>query len=458
MIVDNKDSEKKLGTEPVLKLILSMGIPTFIAQLINMLYNIVDRIYIGHIPGSGADALTGVGLCLPIITFLSAFSYFAAAGGAPLASIELGKGDIKKAQKIMNNCIFLLVVFSFSLMIVFYIFKKPFLYSFGASDRTYPYADAYISIYLAGTIFVMMAMGLNMFITAQGRSKTAMISVLIGALLNICLDPLFIFVLNMGIRGAAIATIISQFASSLFVIIFLASKRSVLRINLSMMKPDFKQIGSIMALGISPFIMQATESLISIVFNSGMLKYGNDLYVGSITIMQSVLQLILVPMSGFSQGVQPVISYNYGAGNYERVKKTCTILITITTVSSLILSLVAICFPGTAAGIFTTDKELIEICRRMMPIFLAGITIFGLQCGCQQSFLALGQAKKSLFFALFRKVILLIPLALILPAVTNSVIGIYISEPISDAVSAVTCILTFLLSFNKIMTGNPGHK
>ena len=438
-----EEKELRMGTEKLGKLMLSMGIPTFIAQLINLLYNIVDRIYIGHIPGAGAQALTGIGLCLPVITLITAFSQFAGAGGAPLAAIALGKGDRRRAEKILSNAFTLLLIFSVSLMCLFYCIKKPFLYLFGASDATFPYADQYLSIYLLGTVFVQISVGLNPFISAQGQTNVAMISVLIGAVSNIILDPVFIFLLGMGIRGAAVATVISQGISAGWTYRFLTSKKAGLRISFSAMKPELPILKAIGALGVSPFIMSVTESLITVVFNRGMLLYGNDLYVGSITILQSLMQVIFVPISGFSQGVQPIISYNYGAGNVSRVKEICKRLIGITTSVAFVLSLVAILKPAAVAGIFTSDAELIAICERSGPIFLSGMLIFGVQSGCQQSFVALGQAKKSLFFALFRKVFLLVPLALILPALTGNVFGIYVAEPISDAASAIVCGLTF---------------
>lgn len=438
-------SEERLGKEPIWKLMLSMGIPTFIGQLIYLLYNIVDRIFIGHIPGSGAAALTGVGLTFPIITLIIAFAQFVGAGGAPLAAIALGKGDRERAEKILANGLTMLLSFAAILTALFYLIKKPFLYAFGASDSTYFYSEQYLNIYLCGTIFVMLVMGLNTFITAQGQAKVAMVSILTGAFLNIALDPVFIFVLKLGVKGAAFATIISQAVSAMWVMHFLFSKKASLRIKPSLMSPDIKVIGQVSALGVSPFIMAATESLITVVFNRGAAHYGNDLYVGSITILQSVCQMIFTPINGFSQGVQPIISYNYGAGYKERVRSTCFRLIGVAFTVSLVLSLTGILFPERIAGIFTSDAELIGICSSVLPIYLAGMTIFGLQSGCQSSFMALGQAKKSLFFALFRKVILLTPLALLLPMITNSITGLYLAEPISDALSAIVCGSTFFV-------------
>jgi len=443
--------EERLGKDPIWKLMLSMGLPTFVAQLIYLLYNIVDRVFIGHIPGAGSAPLTGVGLCLPIVTLIIAFSQLAGAGGAPLASIALGKGDFKRAEKILANVVTMLLFFTIVLTLLFFVIKKPFLYAFGASSDTYMYANEYLSIYLLGTFFAMIVMGLNLFITAQGQAKIAMFSVLIGAFLNIILDPIFIFVLKMGVRGAALATVISQGVSAAWVLKFLFSKEASLRIKLSLLKPDYKIIGSITALGVSPFIMSVTESLITVVFNRGAKLYGNDLYVGSITILQSIQAMIFTPLNGFTSGVQPIISYNYGAGNDERVKTTCKRLIMIAFSTACLMSLVAIIIPRQIAGIFTDNVELIDICGKMLPIFIAGMTIFGVQSGCQSSFVALGQAKKSLFFALFRKVFLLVPLALLLPEITGSIMGLYIAEPISDALSAVVCFITFVSSINSIL-------
>lgn len=316
----NQKGEQKMGTESIPKLMVSMAVPSIIAQIINILYNIVDRIYIGHIPGVGAAALTGVGITFPIITLISAFSAFVGMGGAPLAAIWLGKGDRKHAERILGSGTCLLVIFTVLLMAVFYGFLRPFLYMFGASDATIGYAMDYMYIYLLGTLFVELALGLNPFIISQGRSRIAMISIVIGAVVNIALDPLFIFVFGWGVKGAAIATVLSQAVSAAWNVKFLMSPKSSLRLSLCHVRPSFRIMWQICSLGISPFIMRSTESLISIVLNRGLQIYGGDLYVGSLTIMQSVLQLFSAPLSGFTQGVQPIISYNYGAGNFDRVK------------------------------------------------------------------------------------------------------------------------------------------
>ena len=436
-------NDEKLGTAPLGRLMLSLALPTVLAQLINVLYNIVDRIYIGHMQGDGNLALTGVGVTLPIITLIAAFSAFAGAGGAPLAAIELGKKDERKASLIMGNSAWLLVFFSIVLTIGFLIFKIPILHAFGASSKTIAYANDYITIYLLGTIFVQLALGLNAFISGQGAAKAAMLSVLIGAVINIVLDPIFIFALHLGVRGAALATVISQFVSAVWVVSFLKSKRSVLYLKL--VRPDKSLILKIAALGIAPFVMQSTESLVTITFNTGLQRYGGDLYVGSMSILMSIMQLIVIPVNGITQGVQPIVSYNYGAGNRLRVKETVIRLVSACLLGTLILAGVAIFCPGIYASMFTNDAELVALTCRIMPIFFLGIAIFGIQAACQSTFLALGQAKVSLFIAMLRKIILLIPLALILPKFLG-VKGIYVAEPVSDVISvivtSVLCVIT----------------
>ena len=440
-----------MGTERIGRLMVSMAVPSIIAQIINILYNIVDRIYIGHIPGVGAAALTGVGITFPIITLISAFSAFVGMGGAPLAAIWMGKGDRKHAEKILGSGACLLVIFTIVLMAVFYLFQKPFLYMFGASDATIGYSLDYMSIYLLGTLFVELALGLNPFIISQGRSRIAMISIVIGAVVNIALDPLFIFVFGWGVKGAAIATVLSQAVSAAWNVNFLMGKKSFLRLSFCNIRPDFRIMGQICSLGISPFIMRATESLISIVLNRGLQMYGGDLYVGSLTIMQSVLQLFSAPLTGFTQGVQPIISYNYGAGKFDRVKKLYRSMIAVSFTISFVANMTAMCFPALYASLFTNDEELIGLVSRVMPIFLFGMLFFGLQNGIQPTFLALGQAKISLFIAMFRKVILLVPLALVLPRFFG-VMGIYYAEPVSDIISAATACILFALNIKKILS------
>ena len=461
--------DNRLGTENITRLMISLAIPSVLAQIVNVLYNIVDRIYIGRIPGVGAVALTGVGVTFPIITIISAFSGFASGGGAPLAAIALGQGDRKRAERILGNCVSMLLFFTVILMAFFFVFQKPLLYVFGASDNTIGYSSTYISIYLLGTVFVELAVGLNTFISAQGQARTAMFSdqygehggpgqartamfsVLIGAVVNIVLDPIFIFVFHMGVAGAAVATIISQALSAAWVLRFLCSEKSGIRLKKAGMKPDFSLIGQIMALGVSPFVMSATESAITIVMNHGLQVYGGDLYVGSMTILQSVLQLVFVPISGFTNGVQPIISYNFGAGKFDRVKMTIKRMISITFLAAFVYVVFAMLRPGLFARLFTTDEDLIALVKKVLPVYIAGMSVFGVQSGVQSSFLGLGQAKISLCIALLRKVILLIPLALILPRFFG-VMGVYYAEPVADILSVLTASTLFLLNIRKILS------
>lgn len=445
-----KSKEELLGTEGISKLMLQMAVPSIIAQIINILYSIVDRIYIGHIPNIGTNALTGIGLTFPIITLISAFSAFVGAGGAPLSSIALGQGDRKKAEKILGNGVFLLVLFTVFLMGFFYVYQIPLLYLFGASDATIPYASSYVSIYLVGTIFVELSLGLNPYIIAQGQSGIAMASILIGAVINIVLDPIFIFVLDMDVRGAAIATVISQACSAVWVVAFLICKKSTLKIKWKRMMPEWGILKSVFALGISPFVMRATESLISVVLNSGLQKYGGDLYVGSLTVMQSVMQLLSAPLNGFTQGVQPIISYNYGAGKYDRVRSAYRKMILICFGISFVIAGVTILFPEMFAHMFTKEAGLIALVGKKMPVFMFGMLFFGIQMGIQPTFLALGQAKLSLFIAMLRKVILLVPLAILLPHWLG-VDGVFIAEPISDVVSVLVASGLFFFNINKII-------
>lgn len=441
---------QRLGTAPLGSLMFSLAVPAVAAQLINVLYNIVDRIYIGHIEGYGDVALTGVGVTFPIIMLISAFSAFAGMGGAPLASIELGRQDVAKAELILGNSAGMIVLFSAVLTVGFSIFKRPVLYAFGASDVTVGYAASYIGIYLIGTIFVQVAVGLNTFISGQGESKTAMLSVVIGAVLNIVLDPILIFVLDLGVRGAALATVISQAVSAAWVIRFLTSSRSVMKLKIKNMGLKADIVKRIAGLGISPFIMQSTESMVSITLNSGLQNYGGDLYVGTMSIMTSIMQLILIPVQGISQGVQPIISYSYGAGNRKRVRGAFMRLLAAGLLGTLILGGIAVFVPEVYAGIFTNNEKLIELTCQVMPVYFLGITIFGLQSACQSTFLALGQAKVSLFIALLRKVFLLIPLAVIFPKFMG-VMGIYRAEPVADIISVVTTGILFTFTMKKVL-------
>ena len=447
----NRSSEEALASAPIGILMLKLAVPAVAAQVINMLYNIVDRIYIGHIPEVGRTALTGLGITFPIIMLVSAFAAFAGQGGAPLASIRLGAGDRNGAEKILGNSTTMLLCTSVVLTVVFSIIKEPVLMAFGASADTIGYAVDYISIYLLGTIFVQYALGLNTFISAQGKAMVAMCSVLIGAVLNIILDPVFIFVFNMGVQGAAIATVISQGVSACWVVGFLCSGRSGIRIRKVNLKPNWSVMGKIAALGIAPFIMQSTESLVTVVLNSGLQRYGGDLYVGTLTIMQSVMQMVVMPTQGITQGVQPVMSYNYGAQNYQRVRKTFKLLLKVTLTVTVCAFLIVSLIPEQLALIFNDDPELVELTGKMMPIFFGGIWAFGAQMACQSAFMAMGQARTSLFLALLRKVILLIPLALLLPWAMGNVLGIYIAEPVADILASSTTLTLFLLRRKKLL-------
>ena len=441
----NHSSEEALASAPIGILMLKLAVPAVAAQVINMLYNIVDRIYIGHIPEVGRTALTGLGITFPIIMLVSAFAAFAGQGGAPLASIRLGAGDRNGAEKILGSSTSMLLCTSVVLTVVFSIIKEPVLMAFGASADTIGYAVDYISIYLLGTIFVQYALGLNTFISAQGKAMVAMCSVLIGAVLNIILDPVFIFVFNLGVRGAAIATVISQGVSALWVVGFLCSGRSGLRIRVANLRPNWSVMSKIAALGIAPFIMQSTESLVTVVLNSGLQRYGGDLYVGTLTIMQSVMQMVVMPTQGITQGVQPIMSYNYGAHNYSRVRKTFKLLLKVTLTVTVCAFLVVLLIPEQLALIFNDDPELVALTGKMMPIFFGGIWAFGAQMACQSAFMAMGQAKTSLFLALLRKVILLVPLAIFLPWAMDNVLGIYIAEPVADFLASTTTLTLFLL-------------
>lgn len=445
----NNVYEERLGTDRMLPLVFKMALPAVVAQLVNLLYNIVDRIYIGHIPGIGTLALAGIGVAGSIIILISAFSAIVAGGGAPLAAIALGQGNRQHAGRILGNGFVLLLLFTVLTSALAYIFMKPILLFTGASEQTLGYATDYLSIYLIGTLFVEVSVGLNTFINTQGRPGIAMWSVVIGAVLNILLDPLFIFVFDMGVKGAALATIISQAATALWVLLFLTSSRASLRLETRYMKPDKKVIGAILALGASPFIMASTESLVGFVLN-GTLKTFGDIYVSALTVMQSAMLFVSVPLTGFALGFVPIVSYNYGHGNRERVKECFKIAMTVMFLFNFALMLFMILFPSVIASAFTADEELIGTVKEVMPVFLAGMTIFGLQRACQNMFVALGQAKISIFIALLRKVLLLIPLALILPRFMG-MIGVYSAEAISDATAAICCTIIFAIQFPKIL-------
>lgn len=444
--------EERLSTEPMLPLLFKMSLPAVAAQLVNLLYNIVDRIYIGHIPDIGTKALAGVGVTTSVIILIGAFASIVGAGGPPLAAIALGQGDRERAGRILGNGFVIQLFFAFATSILTYIFMEPILLGTGASMETLPYATDYLSIYLLGTVFMMFSTGLNGFINSQGRPGIAMWSIIIGAALNIILDPVFIFLLHMDVEGAAVATVLSQACSAAWVLGFLGSDKASLPLERRFLHLDKKIVLAIVALGMSPFIMASTESLVGFVLN-GSLKHFGDIYVSALTIIQSSMLFASVPLVGFSQGFVPVVSYNYGHKRNDRVKECFRIVITIMFLFNLILMLFMIAFPELVASAFTNDEELIATVGRCMPLFLIGMTIFGLQRGCQNMFVALGQARISIFIALLRKVILLVPLALLLPGVWG-VDGIFAAEAISDGTAAVCCILIFAFFFPRILKQN----
>lgn len=445
------DTKTRLGTEPVAKLIVSLSLPTIAAQLVNMLYNIVDRMYVGRMPDAGTLALAGLGVTFPITMLVSAFSMLAGMG-APRASYAMGAGDYKKAQRYLGNSAFMLIVFAVLLAVIFYITKEPILLAFGASMNTLPYANDYLSIYLAGTVFVQLTLGLNMFITNQGFSKTSMLTVCIGAVTNIILDPILIYGLHMGVKGAALATVISQGISCIWVLHFLTGKKTIIKLTPKSMKPDKKIIGSILVLGISPFVMQATECLIQLTFNNGIQRYGDDNYMAVMTMLFSIMQLIWMPMSGFSQGVQPITSYNYGAKNIDRVRQCFRIQFTISCIFACTAVAAIELFPGVFLGMFSNKPDIIAAGKNALRIFMGGMWAMGAQSACQQTFVALGEAKISMFLACLRKIFLLLPLALILPAATGlGVWGIFLAEPISDFLAACTTTTMFWFRSKKIL-------
>ena len=447
-----QDNKEFLGTEPIGKLLVKLAIPTVIAQLINMLYNIVDRIYIGHIPGEGSLALTGVGVCMPLIMIVSAFAALVSAGGAPRASIFMGKQEHDMAEKTLGNCLGLQIIVSFVLTAILLLFNEKLLLAFGASENTIAYATAYMNIYALGTVFVQLTLGMNSFITAQGFTKISMVSVMIGAVCNIILDPIFIFGLNMGVRGAALATILSQAVSCVWVVSFLCGKKTFLHIKLSNMRIDAKIILPCIALGMATFIMQSTESVISVCFNSSLLKYGGDIAVGAMTILTSVMQFAMLPMQGVAQGAQPILSYNYGAKNAARVKKAFGILLRTCLTYSVVLWAVIELVPGLFVSIFTPDPALREFAAPALRVYMGGILLFGIQIACQMAFTSLGKAVNSIVVAVVRKIVLLIPLIYILPnLVSNKVMGVYLAEPVADVLAVTFTAILFAFQFKKAM-------
>ena len=448
----NEDKEF-LGTEPIGKLLLRLALPTLAAQIINMLYNIVDRIYIGHIPHVGAAALTGVGVCMPLIMIVSAFAALVGYGGSPRASIYLGKKDAESAEKILGNCFTMQILVSLILTAVLLIWNRDLLLAFGASENTIPYANSYMNLYALGTLFVELTLGMNAFITTQGFAKTGMYSVLIGAVANIILDPVFIFLLGMGVRGAALATILSQALSCIWVVSFLCGKKTFIRIRKENLKLIPKVILPCLALGSATFIMQASESVISVCFNSSLQKYGGDMAVGAMTILTSVMQFAMLPLQGFGQGAQPIMSYNYGAKNVKRVKAAFLLLLKISMIYAVILWGCVMFFPQNFAGIFTTDTALVAFTAKALRVYLAVMFLFGIQISCQMAFNSLGRAVESIIVAVVRKFVLLIPLIYIIPQIfrADQTTAVYMAEPVADLIAVTFTAILFSVRFKKAL-------
>lgn len=448
-----KDNKDFLAKEPVGKLLLTLALPTVTAQIINMLYNIVDRIYIGHIPKVGAMALTGVGVCMPLIMIVSAFAALVGCGGAPRASIYMGKKDYDMAEKTLGNCFTTQLVISAVLTVVLLLWNRDLLMAFGASENTIEYGVRYMNIYAVGTVFVQLTLGMNMFITAQGFAKTGMLSVLIGAVSNIILDPVFIFGFHMGVRGAALATIISQALSCAWVVAFLFGSKTMLKIRKKNLRLQRKIILPSLALGLSTFIMQASESIISICFNSSLLKYGGDVAVGAMTILTSVMQFAMLPLQGLGQGAQPIISYNYGARNRERVKDAFKLLLKVSLCYAAVLWAAVQIFPQGFAGLFTSDPQLLAFTKNALRIYLACLVLFGIQIACQMTFNSLGNAKASIIVAVMRKFILLLPLIYVMPRIlkNNRTFAVYLAEPVADFFAVSFTIVLFTFQFRKAL-------
>lgn len=445
-----------LGTQPIGSLLFKLAIPTVIAQLINMLYNIVDRIYIGHMPADGSLALTGVGVCLPLIMIVSAFAALVSSGGAPRASICMGKGDHEEAERILGSCFTLQIVISLILTVVLLIWNRDLLLLFGASENTIEYAVSYMNIYAIGTLFVQLTLGMNSFITAQGFTKTGMYTVLIGAVCNIVLDPLFIFGFDMGVKGAALATILSQGISAVWCTVFLTGKKSFIRLKKSHIRLDMKRILPCLALGSATFIMQGSESVISVCFNASLLKYGGDIAVGAMTICTSVMQFAMLPMQGIGQGAQPISSYNYGAGNTGRVRQTFRLLLRSCLIYSVVLWLLIMLFPGVFARIFTTDALLIAFSEKALRMYCGVMVLFGIQIACQMTFVSIGNAPCSIIVAVVRKFVLLLPFIYIFPhLMADQTSAVYLAEPAADFLAVTFTAILFAVQFKKSLVRSP---
>lgn len=448
----NKAKDMDLEKEPIGKLFFMLAVPAIASQIVNALYNIVDRMYIGHISEVGSIALTGVGVCFPIIMIVSAFAALVSMGGAPRASIMMGKGKHEEAEKILGNCCQALIITSLILTVVILTCKTPLLTLFGASDNTLPYAESYMLIYAVGTIFVQLTLGMNAFISAQGFSRISMLTVVIGAVTNIVLDPILIFLFDLGVRGAALATVLSQAVSAVWVIRFLVGRQTIIRLRRKCFKIEKAVLLPAMALGIAPFIMQSTESLLILCFNSSLLQYGGDVAVGTMTILSSVMQFAMMPLIGFTQGSQPIISYNYGAGNIQRIRQGFRLLLISCLTYATLLWLLVMLFPQLFAAMFTSDPELMEMTIWGLRVYMFGSLLMGAQLACQQTFIALGNAKTSAFLAMFRKLIVLIPLIYILPFFfENKVLAVFLAEPIADILAVITTVTLFAIEFKKLI-------
>lgn len=439
-----------LGTAPVGRLLFKLAIPTIAAQLINMLYNVVDRIYIGHMGEEGSLALTGLGVCLPIIMVVSAFAALISSGGAPRASIFMGKGDNESAEITLGTCFTAQLIASAILTAVLLVWHRPLLLAFGASENTIGYASDYLAIYAIGTVFVQLTLGMNAFITAQGFTRTGMLTVLIGAVLNIILDPVLIFGLGMGVKGAALATVISQAVSCVWVVLFLLGKRTVLKLRPRNLGIRIRYLLPCLALGLAPFIMQASESVITVAFNSSLLKYGGDVAVGAMTIFASVMQLALMPLQGLAQGAQPIVGYNLGARNPRRIKRVFKILLISSLVYSFTIWGAVTLFPSAFASIFTSDGQMIEFAAKYLRIYCGALGIFGAQIACQMTFVSLGKALSSVTVAVMRKFILLLPLIYIMPHLFESkTLGVFSAEIVADVISVIFTVILFYFQFRK---------
>lgn len=445
-----QEQQDFLGTEPVGRLLFRLAVPAVTAQLVNMLYNIVDRIYIGHIPDVGDLALTGVGICLPVILLVSAFAALVSMGGAPRASIAMGAGDMEQAERILGNCFTLQLILSAALTVVLLVFRQPMLLAFGASENTIGYASDYLSIYALGTAFAQITLGMNAFINAQGFASVGMKTVLIGAVCNIVLDPVLIYGVGMGVRGAALATVLSQCVSMTWALSFLCGKKSRLRLSRALLGIDRRVLAPCLALGISPFIMQSTESVLSVCFNTSLLRYGDDIAVGAMTILSSVMQLATLPMQGIAQGAQPITSYNFGAGRMDRVRSAFFLLLGVSVAYAAALWLAVELVPQAFAAIFTSNLRLIAFTRKALRIYCGALVLMGAQVACQMTFVALGNAKASAFLAILRKCILLIPLIYLLPhLMSDRTMAVYTAEPVADCISVTVTVAMFAAVYRR---------